>query len=81
MTNGFVFRYDEGFKQAPRIWYYGPVDNCVFYKMSCVVCVYVDFLVTGANDCKIGWAKKALDSDFKLNDLGIDVLLIQSTSQ
>ncbi|KAI9037532.1 retrovirus-related Pol polyprotein from transposon TNT 1-94 [Aspergillus affinis] len=73
-----------GLKQAPRIWYrcvrrvlkahgffMAQSDNCVFYKENCVVCVYVDdFLVAGANDREIYLVRNALESKFKLNDLG-----------
>jgi hypothetical protein len=46
-------------------------DNCVFYKTSCIVCVYVDdFMVTAANEDEIRRVGKALESAFKLNDLG-----------
>jgi transposase InsO family protein len=73
-----------GLKQAPRIWYQcvhrvlvahgftmAQSDNCVFYKPNCVVCVYVDdFLVAAADDAEIQQLRMALDSEFKLNDLG-----------
>jgi hypothetical protein len=46
-------------------------DNCVFYKPNCVVCVYVDdFLVAAADDAEIQQLRRALESEFKLNDLG-----------
>lgn len=73
-----------GLKQAPRIWYQcvhrvlvahgftmAQSDNCVFYKPNCVVCVYVDdFLVAAADDAEIRQLRRALESEFKLNDLG-----------
>jgi hypothetical protein len=73
-----------GLKQAPRIWYqcvhrvltaHGftmtQSGNCVFYRKCCVVCVYVDdFLGAGAHDREIDLVRKALESEFKLNDLG-----------
>ncbi|KAJ5091016.1 hypothetical protein N7532_009700 [Penicillium argentinense] len=73
-----------GLKQAPRIWYQcvhrilvahgftmAQSDNCVFFKPKCVVCVYVDdFLVAAADDAEIQQLRMALESDFKLNDLG-----------
>ncbi|KAJ5112061.1 hypothetical protein N7532_000106 [Penicillium argentinense] len=72
-----------GLKQAPRIWYrcvqrvlqsngftMAQSDNCVFYKDNCVVCVYVDdFLVAGATTHEIENVRRALQLDFKLNDL------------
>jgi hypothetical protein len=79
-----------GLKQAPRIWYrcvqrvlqsngftMAQSDNCVFYKDNCVVCVYVDdFLVAGATDQDIENVRKALESEFKLNDLGTPRLFL-----
>lgn len=73
-----------GLKQAPRIWYqcvqralkkHGFImaqsDNCVFHKENCVVCIYIDdFLVTGASQEDIRLVQKALESEFKMNDLG-----------
>jgi hypothetical protein len=73
-----------GLKQAPRIWYrsvkrvltahgftMAQSDPCVFYKKNCVVCVYVDdFLVAGASRREIRDVQKALESEFKMNDLG-----------
>jgi hypothetical protein len=46
-------------------------DNCVFYKPNCVVYVYVDdFLVAAANTHEIKQVQQALQTDFRLNDLG-----------
>jgi hypothetical protein len=46
-------------------------DNCVFYRHNCVVCVYVDdFLVAAAGNDEIQQLRSALESEFKLNDLG-----------
>ncbi|CEJ62230.1 hypothetical protein PMG11_10736 [Penicillium brasilianum] len=46
-------------------------DNYVFYKPNYVVCVYVnDFLVAAADDTEIQQLQRALESEFKLNDLG-----------
>ncbi|OQE62856.1 hypothetical protein PENNAL_c0258G09243 [Penicillium nalgiovense] len=73
-----------GLKQAPRIWYqcvhrvlaaYGftmaQSDNCVFYKSDCVICVYVDdLLITAANSHEIKQVQRALETEFRLNDLG-----------
>ena len=73
-----------GLKQAPRIWYQyvhrvlashgftmAQSDNCVFYKPNCVVCVYVDdFLVAAANTHEIEQVQQALQTEFRLNDLG-----------
>ncbi|KAJ5743432.1 hypothetical protein N7533_010534 [Penicillium manginii] len=73
-----------GLKQAPRIWYQcvhrvlashgftmAQSDNCVFYKPDCVVCVYVDdFLVATANTYEIEQVRRALQTEFRLNDLG-----------
>ncbi|OQE61954.1 hypothetical protein PENNAL_c0274G07729, partial [Penicillium nalgiovense] len=73
-----------GLKQAPRIWYQcvhrvlashgftmAQSDNCVFYKPDCVVCVYVDdFLVAAANTHEIEQVQRALQAEFRLNDLG-----------
>ncbi|KAJ6050443.1 uncharacterized protein N7446_010552 [Penicillium canescens] len=73
-----------GLKQAPRIWYQcvhrvlashgftmAQSDNCVFYKSNCVVCVYVDdFLVAAANTHEIEKVQQALQTEFRLNDLG-----------
>jgi hypothetical protein len=73
-----------GLKQAPRIWYQcvkrvlskhgfamAQSDHCVFYRKNCVVCVYVDdFLVAAATDEEIANVKKALESEFKMSDLG-----------
>jgi hypothetical protein len=73
-----------GLKQAPRIWYQcvkrvlvshgftmAHSDNSVFYKKDCVICVYVDdFLVAAASDQEIADVKEALESEFKMNDLG-----------
>jgi hypothetical protein len=43
----------------------------VFYKPNCVVYVYVDdFLVTAANTHEIKQVQQALQTDFRLNDLG-----------
>jgi hypothetical protein len=74
-----------GLKQAPRIWYQcvhrvlashgftmAQSDNCVFYKPNCIVCVYVDdFLVAAANTHEIKQVQQALQTEFRLNDLGI----------
>ena len=74
-----------GLKQAPRIWYqcvhrvlasHGSImaqsDNCVFYQSDCVVCVYVDdFLVAAASTHEIEQVQRALQTEFRLNDLGI----------
>jgi hypothetical protein len=73
-----------GLKQAPRIWYQcvkrvlvahgftmAESDNCVFYHQNCVICVYVDdFLVVAASEQGIMDVKDALESEFKMNDLG-----------
>ncbi|KAI1829201.1 hypothetical protein DTO027I6_9902 [Penicillium roqueforti] len=73
-----------GLKQAPRIWYQcvhrvlashgftmAQSDNCVFYKPDCVVCVYVDdFLIAAANTHEIEQVQRALQAEFRLNDLG-----------
>ena len=73
-----------GLKQAPRIWYQcvhrvlashgftmAQSDNCVFYKSDCVVCVYVDdFLVAAVNTHEIKQVQRALQAEFRLNDLG-----------
>ena len=73
-----------GLKQAPRIWYQcvhrvlashgftmAQSDHCVFYKPNCVVCVYVDdFLVAAANAHEIELVQQALQTEFRLNDLG-----------
>jgi hypothetical protein len=73
-----------GLKQTPRIWYQcvhrvlashgftmAQSDNCVFYKSHCVVCVYVDdFLVAAANSHEIEQVQRALQTEFRLNDLG-----------
>jgi hypothetical protein len=41
------------------------------YKPNCVVCVYVDdFLVAAPDDAEIQQLQMALESEFKLNDLG-----------
>jgi hypothetical protein len=46
-------------------------DNCVFYHQNCVICVYVDdFLVVAASEQGIMDVKDALESEFKMNDLG-----------
>ncbi|KAI1828889.1 hypothetical protein DTO027I6_10038 [Penicillium roqueforti] len=72
-----------GLKQAPRIWYQcvhrvlashgftmAQSDNCVFYKPDCVVCVYVDdFLVAAANTHEINQVQRALQAEFRLDDL------------
>jgi hypothetical protein len=73
-----------GLKQAPRIWYQcvhrvlaahgftmAQSDNCVFYKSNCVICVYVDdFLVAAATSHEIDQVQRALEKEFRLNDLG-----------
>ncbi|KAJ6003561.1 hypothetical protein N7522_006253 [Penicillium canescens] len=73
-----------GLKQAPRIWYQcvhrvlashgftmAQSDNCVFCKSNCVVSVYVDdFLVAAANTHEIEIVQQALQTEFRLNDLG-----------
>ncbi|KAJ5267756.1 hypothetical protein N7478_010564 [Penicillium angulare] len=73
-----------GLKQAPRIWYQcvhrvlashgftmAQSDNCVFFKPNCVVCVYVDdFLVAAAKTYEIEQVQQALQTEFRLNDLG-----------
>ena len=73
-----------GLKQAPRIWYRSVKrvllshgftmaysDPCVFHRKNCVICVYVDdFLVAASNDSEVNAVKQALDSEFKMNDLG-----------
>jgi hypothetical protein len=46
-------------------------DNCVFYKSNCVICVYVDdFLVAAASSHEIDQVQRALEKEFRLNDLG-----------
>ncbi|OQD70189.1 hypothetical protein PENANT_c268G05202, partial [Penicillium antarcticum] len=73
-----------GLKQAPRIWYQcvhrvlaahgftmAQSDNCVFYKSNCVICVYVDdFLVAASTSHEIDQVQRALEKEFRLNDLG-----------
>ncbi|KAJ5202906.1 hypothetical protein N7449_004985 [Penicillium cf. viridicatum] len=45
-------------------------DNYVFYKSNCVICVYVDnFLVATATSHEIDQVQRALEKEFRLNDL------------
>lgn len=56
-------------------------DNCVFYKSNSVVCVCVDnFLVAPANDDEIQHVQSALETEFRLDDLGTPRLLLRILS-
>jgi hypothetical protein len=63
--------------QAAHGFTMAQADNCVFYKSSCVVYVYVDdFLVAAANDDEIQHVQSALETESRLDDLGTPRLFL-----
>ena len=59
-------------RRPGRSWlHHGTNGQLCVLQTGCVVCVYVDdFLVAAANTHEIEQVQRALETEFRLNDLG-----------